>query len=158
MRGPDPRIVRGLARALVAGLISAAAMALAILGREEPLAGRAQALIAIWFTAGFGGLIANAAAIAITDRLGWRPLGAWLARLGFLPAFLFVGSLAFLIQNRWQLGGFEPHPDHPIRSVIFSSIQTMILFLVSAPGYLLPWMMPLLVLTGFLLQGRRNAS
>jgi hypothetical protein len=80
------------------------------------------------------------------------------ARFGFLPAFLSIGSLAFLIQNRWQLGGYEPHPDHPIRSMVFSSIQTLILFLVSAPGYLLPWMAPLFVVTGFLLHRSRKPS
>lgn len=143
-----------LPRALALGLISAGLMALSILLRGEIWNGRTAVLLAIWFGAGFLGTFLAMLGVWIIARFG-RPGLTGIARtLAFFPAFLVVGAVLYLIQNRIAAGGFDVNPDRVALSVFFGSLQIMGAFLYSAPNYLLPWMAPSMMVAGYALLPR----
>jgi hypothetical protein len=147
---------RTAGRAMLLGLISALTMVIAIVLRDEIWNNRTIALVVIWL---LGGTIATFGAVA--TLLVWRRLfGARLVELVrglvFLPAFLVAGAMVFYLQTGWQ-SGFELHPEHPLRSAMLGSVQTMAMFIYTVSHYMLPWMAPVMIVVGYALMPRPEA-
>lgn len=140
-------------RAVLLGLISAVLMVIAITLLGEIWNGRTIALVAIWLLGGIFGALSGVAVLLLAHKLfGARGTG-WLRAIIFLPAFILAGAMVFYIQTGWQ-SGFEPHPEHPIRSILFGSVQVMALFVYSLSHYMLPWMAPAMMMAGYALMPR----
>lgn len=147
---------RAIGRAMLLGLVSALLMILAIVQRDEIWNNRTITLVIIWLLGGFFGTFGGVAALMLAGRLFGRRLIGPIRGLIFLPAFMVAGAMVFYLHAGWQ-SGFEPHPEHPIRSILFGSVQTMAMFVYTVSHYLLPWMAPTLILAGYALMPRPEA-
>ncbi len=147
---------RTAGRAMLLGLISALTMVIAIILRDEIWNNRTIALVIIWLLGGFFGTFGGVVALLLWRRLfGARHL-ALVRSLIFLPAFIAAGAMVFYLQTGWQ-SGFELHPEHPLRSVLFGSVQTMAMFVYTVSHYMLPWMAPVMIAVGYALMPRPEA-
>ncbi|MGL5447985.1 MAG: hypothetical protein ACRDBL_11815, partial [Rhabdaerophilum sp.] len=113
------RLLRlALWRAVLLGLISAMLMVITITLLGEIWNGRTIALIVIWLLGGIFGAMGGVAALLLARKVFGAGAARLLRSIIFLPAFIVAGSMVFYIQTGWQ-SGFEPHPEHPIRSILF---------------------------------------
>jgi len=133
-------------------------MALRILQRGEIWLDRTYWLVAIAALGGFGGALMLAGTIhrPFLLRRG-KFTGAALAAFIFACAFMSVMMLGYAGEYLLFSGQFEPNPERPVRGAIFGFVQTCILFLISAPTYLLPWPLPVLSALAALLFARRTS-
>jgi hypothetical protein len=143
-------------RAMLLGLVSALMMILAIVLRDEIWNNRTIALVIIWLLGGFLGTFGGVAALLLARRLLGEGMVGPIRSLIFLPAFIVAGAMVFYFHAGWQ-SGFELHPERPIRSILFGSVQTMAMFVYTVSHYLLPWMAPAMILVGYALMPRPEA-
>ena len=153
------------------GLLASALMALRIIWDGEHWHERTLWIVAI---SGFGGLVGAPMTLCIIDlfksRLGNVTLhenrlrsvtARILAGLGFGIAWLGASAALFVFHNRVLAGQYEIHEERPILGFIFSSLQTLGLYVFSIPRYALPWVLPALMLAAALalprLLAMRNA-
>jgi len=137
---------RNGAISLGVGGFAAALMALRVLGYGEIWGVRAQTLVII------SGISASLAALACLTALHrWRGLGERAVSLSiaalFTAVYLASFCLNYVIENRLISGQFEPNPDRPLLSLLFSSLQTVGMFGISSPRYFFPWVLPVLIAT-----------
>jgi hypothetical protein len=146
--------MRPLRTALLLGLVCALLLALWLVLHRENWNERTLLLMLIWFAGGFFASLGSSLVLAVLARLGWLFLARIFRAVAFLPAFLVAGSLAFLIQSRFQDGAYVLNPERPFLSMMFSMAQVVAIFVYTVPLYLLPWMGPAMVLAGFALLPR----
>lgn len=144
---PEPKSGR---RILLASLgfaaLCAGFMLIRVLGYGELWLPRTFWLTGMSAVSGFSSAVLTLAALQWIAS-GWPRVSRSIAAgLGFAGGYVLSFALLFVFHNRVIAGQYEPHPDHPIRSMIFSSLETGGLFLYSFPRYALPWMLPLLML------------
>jgi hypothetical protein len=95
----------------------------------------------------FGALVASLG-ISLIPR-------GWLSRRKRIPALLMIGfgftvlfmlgmTAGYILQFMLFSGQYDPNPERPLRGAIIGALQTMVLFLISSPAYLLPWPLPTL--------------
>jgi hypothetical protein len=145
-----------LGRAFLLGLISAMMMVVAIHLRDEIWNNRTLALVIIWLLGGFTGTVFGVMGLELGMRIFGNRMAQGLRALIFLPAFLAAGALVFYVLILWQRG-FELHPEHPVRSLLFGSVQTMAMFVYTVSHYMLPWMAPAMIVVGYALMPRAKA-
>jgi hypothetical protein len=136
------------------GLLAGAFMILRVFGYGEIWLSRTQ-----WLTgmAIFGGFVGAFITLLILRWLGprlSRLLQGMGAALSFGGFYLAGFGMAFVFHNRVIAGQYEPHPDHPMLSIVFSSLQTAGLFAFSIPRYALWWMLPALMLAAAIILPR----
>lgn len=145
-----------LGRAALLGLISAVMMVVAIHLRDEIWNNRTLTLVIIWLMGGFIGTFCGVIGLEFGRRMLGNRMVEGLRAVIFLPAFLAAGALVFYLLILWQRG-FELHPEHPIRSLLLGSVQTMAMFVYTVSHYMLPWMAPAMVAVGYALMPRAKA-
>lgn len=150
MNGLSSFIALALWRSLLLGAASALLMVLDISLRAEIWNERTITLVVIWFLGGFSGGLAASTALPLLLRLCGEKLAPLLRALAFPLAFVAAGAFVFYLQNTWQRG-LELHPEHPVRSLIFGSMQVAALFAYTMSRYMLPWMAPVMALLGYAL-------
>lgn len=126
------------------GGFAAALVALRVLGYGEIWGARAQTLVII------SGISASLAALACLAALHrWRGLGRRAVSFSiaalFTAVYLAAFCVSYVIENRLISGQFEPNPDRPLLSFLFSSLQTVGMFGISSPRYFFPWVLPVLI-------------
>jgi hypothetical protein len=140
-----PRRFQAVAISLGFSGFAAALMIARAIGYGESWNDRSQNLTIMAAIAGFLAAYGTIM-VLIRSRVQGRLTRAALA--GGLFGTLYSASfgLSYVIQNRLIAGHFEPNPERPALSLMFSSLQTAGMFAISAPTYLLPWMLPALML------------
>lgn len=130
--------------ALLFGLAAGALMALRITLNGEIWLDRT-----FWLTglAAFGGLCAAPLTLPIIARTRLTPAyRAILGALLFAALFLLAMGGGVVVEQLFIAGEFEPYPGRYFRSLFFASTLGFVLFLASSPTYLMPWVLPLLML------------
>lgn len=150
---PSP-LPRDLALSLGFAGLAASFMALRILGYGELWIDRTIILTGLAALAGFLAAILTLMLLRLGNSAS-RLLRRALAAAGFGLCYLCALGGGYVIENRLFSGQWEPHPDRPVMSLIFSSLQTAGMFAYSAPRYLFPWMLPLLMLTAAIVLERQ---
>jgi len=136
-------------------LLAMAVFALRITERGEIWLDRTYWLVGL---AGFGGLGGGLLALAVPRLVRLPRQRFWrliLTGMMFVAGFLAAMMLGYVLYTLGISGQFEPRPEYLFRAIIFASLQTCLLFIVSIPPYLLPWPLPLLIVcAGYLLAPR----
>ncbi len=146
--------MRHLRPALLLGILSAALLALRLVQHREIWSERTYLLLLVWFLGSFLGALGTGIAVSLLARLGLARLALGFRAIAFVPAFMIAGGVVFLVQNRIQVRGYELHPDRPLFSFFWQSLEGVAVFIYSVPHYLLPWMAPVMALAGYALLPR----
>lgn len=133
-------------------LLSGAMMGLRVGILGEFWLDRTYALLVISMIGGMGGAMIP---LVLVPRFP-RPIAVLprsiLYAFAFASCFMVTMGLAYVVHHMWIAQAWEPHPDRPIASFFGSSLQIFSLFLFSSPTYLMPWLLPcLMVFAGYLL-------
>lgn len=132
-------------RALCFAVLAAALIAAQIHWRGEIWHERTYWIVAL---AAFGGFFAVPLSVLGEAIIGWLfPVlrGRVLMGLVFATAFVFSMGLGYVLFQLVLSGEFEPHPDHPLRSIMVAFAQVFVVFLLIGPNYLFPLPLPLLI-------------
>lgn len=123
---------------------SGCCVALRVVERAEFWHDRTITLVAIAAIGGAGGM--GLARIGLRWALGDAgPIRRALFASGFFTfGLIFAMGIAFVVQTLGIAGHHEASPGRVLVSIAYSAPQTFGLFLISVPGYLLPWPLPVL--------------
>ncbi len=163
-RGRLPNLVAALYGSLwriaVVGLVAAAGVYLRLLERGEPINPRTEALIALFGIAGaLAAIMLMLFAALFLRRVGRPTRLLWGLVLG-APVFLFALYAGFAVfHSAAELEGLiaDPGDAHHLRHLVhrltFVAAGYVVVF---APGYLWPWLLPVIVVALALVLLRRR--
>jgi hypothetical protein len=124
---------------VITGLVVAARIAL----YGEAWTDRTFTLLLLAMMGGASGALAL---IPIRNRLDRRLKRLFIGGPIFGVFFMLAMGAGFVLNMLFVAETVEVHPDFPLHSAIFGSLQIFALFLISAPTYLLTWPLPLITL------------